>query len=229
MFDWLDQVNADSPQLALSVALSELAKDSPDLTIVSSSAYKAKSLARREKGDEGKALRATIETVVDFLEEVQSAHASTIQQAQKESKSAKKGSFQPWMAHFRIANTSFSRSTSWRKSLKSLVSSATKQQRAIDAAISVISNKLNRKTLQQAVKVLQKSMLASNAEDLQLTISRMAQDPPAGIQDEDFSNYRQLSATRDPLIQQGRSTAAEITASMANDFREANPQLFTDE
>jgi hypothetical protein len=167
--------------------------------------------------------------VVDFLEEVQSAHASTIQQAQKASKSAKKGSFQPWMAHFRIANTSFSRSTSWRKSLKSLVSSATKQQRAIDAAISVISNKLNRKTLQQAVKVLQKSMLASNAEDLQLTISRMAQDPPAGTQDEDFSNYRQLSATRDPLIQQGRSTAAEITASMANDFREANPQLFTDE
>jgi hypothetical protein len=109
------------------------------------------------------------------------------------------------------------------------VSSATKQQRAIDAALSVISNKLNRKTLQQAVRVLQKSMLASNAQELQLTFLRMAQDPPAGTQDEDFSGYRQLSATRDPLIQQGRSTAAEITASMARDFRGANPELFTDE
>ena len=71
-------------------------------------------------------------------------------------------------------------------------------------------------------------MLASNAEDLELTFRRMAQDPPAGTQDEDFSGYRQLSATRDPLIQQGRSTAAEITASMASDFREANPELFSD-
>jgi hypothetical protein len=109
------------------------------------------------------------------------------------------------------------------------VSSARKQQRAIDAAVSVISNKLNRKTLQQAVGVLQKSMLASNAEDLERTFSRMANDPPAGTQDEDFSGYRQLSATRDPLIQQGRSTAAEITASMARDFRGANPELFIDE
>ena len=229
MFDWLDQVNADSPQLALSVALSELAKNSPDLTIVSSSAYKAKSLARRERGDEGKALRATIEKIFEFLEEVQSAHASSIQQAQEASKSAKKGSFQPWMAHFRIVHASFSGSTSWRKSLKSLVSSARKQQRAIDAALSVISNKLNRKTLQQAVGVLQKSMLASNAEDLERTFSRMAKDPPAGTQDEDFSGYRQLSSAREPLILEGRSTAAKITASMARDFRDANPELFTDE
>ncbi|HIC24124.1 MAG TPA: hypothetical protein EYO84_11890 [Planctomycetes bacterium] len=229
MFDWLDQVNADSPQLALSVALSELAKDSPDLEIVSSAAYKAKSLAKRMKGAEGKALRATIDTVVNFLEEVQSAHASIIKQAQKASKSANKGSFHPWMAHFRIVNASFTGSASWRKNLKSLVSTSKKQQRAVDAALSVISNKLNRGTLKQAVGVLQKSMLASNAQELELTFSRMAQDPPAGMKDEDFTNYRQLSAARNPLIQQGRSTAAEITASIAREFREANPELFPDE
>ena len=229
MFDWLDQVNADSPQLALSVALSELAKGSPDLQVITSSANKARFLARRMKGDEGEALRDKIDIVVGFLEAVQAAHALTIEESQKASKSASKGSFHPWMAHFRIVNASFSESASWRKNLKSLVSTSKKQQRAVDAALAVISNKLNKKTLRQAVTILQKSMLASNAQELELTFSRMAQDPPAGMKEEDFTNYRQLSATRSPLIEEGRSTAAEITASSARDFREANPELFPDE
>ncbi|HIN79889.1 MAG TPA: hypothetical protein EYN00_02300 [Planctomycetes bacterium] len=229
MFDWLDQVNADSPQLALKVALSELAKDSPDLKIVASSAYKAKSLARRVKGDEGKTLRETIEIVVEFLEEVQVAHASTIEEAKKAASSTKRGSFQPWMAHFRIVNASFKESKVWRKSLKSLVSKSLREEGAIDAALGVISNKLNKKTLGQAVAILQRSMLASNADELQRTFSRMADDPPAGTKEVDYLGFRQLTEKRTPLIEEGRATAAEITAEHAREFRQDNPELFAGE
>ncbi len=229
MFDWLDEVNADSPQLALRVALSELAKDSPDLKIIFSATTRAKQLVRRMRGDEAQALGSTIDTIADFLEEVQSQHASVILEAQKQSKAAKQRSFQPWMAHFRITSTAFTESAFWRKKLKSLSSSSNKQQRSIDAALSVISKKLNKVTLHQAVRVLQNSMLASNAEELAQAIDRYQQNPPEGMKDGDFDDYRQLRETRNPLIEQGRSTATEITVRMAGEFRDSNPNLFSDE
>jgi len=72
-------------------------------------------------------------------------------------------------------------------------------------------------------------MLASNADELQRTFSRMADDPPAGTKEVDYLGFRQLTEKRTPLIEEGRATAAEITAEHAREFRQDNPELFAGE
>jgi len=230
MFDWLDQVNADSPELAASVVVGELAKEEPDLQIVASSTAKARKLSKRlKRGEETKALREKIERLAAFVENVESAHVVAIKEAKTAAKTAKKGSFQPWMAHFRVVNASLAGSSAWRKGLKSEVSKARKQARGIDATLTMMSAKVNKKTLRQAVTMLQKSMYASNADELQKALQRLEDNPPAGMVREDFGDFRNLRSSRKAAIDQGRKKAREITARQARDFREQNAGLFDEE
>ncbi len=224
MFAWLDAVNADSPELALSVALSELAKPAPDLSVVASSVRKAKALSKRLKGDGADELRTKIDTVAGFITAVEAAHVAVIEAAEDSEK--EKGVFYAWMAHFRIVNASLSTSSTWRKSLKSLVSKSRKQDRAISAALTTITAKLNKKTLGQAVSILQKSTLASSAEELERALRRLADSPPKGTKASDFADVRTLLSSRQPVVEEGRTSAAKITAEQAKAFRDANPALF---
>lgn len=229
MFDWLDQVNADSAELALSVALSELSKEVPDLQMIASSARKAKKLAKRMKGDEADELRGKIDTVMGFVGTVEAAHVAAIEQAQEAGKSAEKGAFLPWMAHFRTVSTSFVESASWRKSLKSLVSKSRKQDRSVSAALGMITAKLNKKTLKQAVAVLRKAPLATTVDELERALTRLADKPGAGTKRSDYASFRELMASRSSPSEQGRKQAAAITAKRAKEFREANANLFPEQ
>ncbi|MCA8961848.1 MAG: hypothetical protein KDC38_15090, partial [Planctomycetes bacterium] len=226
MFEWLDEVNADTPRLASKVALHELAKESPDLRIIVESVAKARSGSKRIDGDDAETVRAQIDALVELVGSLETAHAEAIESARTLNESAEKGQYLDWMAHFVEAQRAFAGSKSWRKSLRSVLSKAGKQDRLAAAALKQITARQDRKALQQAIAAYDETPLSPEADELGRALLRIADAPPKGVDPAIFAPLRSTIQSRESAHDAGVAKARTITVDGIRKFRESHPELF---
>jgi len=223
MFEWLDQVSVDTPSGGLDVALSELAKKEPALSVVTTAIASTGTLLRNYRGKDRNELRSRFELLRGFVDDALAAHAADIKDGSRGSESNR---YESWMAHFTSVHPAFAASRKWQSALRKLIQSAIKQDRLVAQVTKFLDANPGRASFFQATKVIEKALLAPDADGLMKFLDRLSEEPPPGVTDKDVERYKQAIGGRAELMEKGEKKAAAITARVAAEFRKKHPELF---
>ena len=223
MFEWLDQVSADSADSALAVAWSELNQETPDLAVVVEVTARSRKLLKKYRGEDKDRLTARSEAVDELLAEIEIAHTDALLQEIGDGKSKE---FAPWMVHFRIAHQVFRDSPSWQKSMKRQISLAKQQDKIVGKAIDRLNAKEDGKSVANAMSAIETSPLAQEYDTLVSMVSSRLVTPPKGLKEATVASHEALTAARTEAVEQGQAHAAEIVTELATRFVEQHTALF---
>ncbi len=226
MFEWLDRVSVDTFSGMLDVALSELAKEDPELFVVAEALGGAKALLRKVRGKDRKELEASLDPLLGFVDDARTAHAAAIEAA---SRSTEKDRYESWMAHFTSVDPVFVASQKWKSALRKLIRSTANQNRLVAQATKLLDAKPGRASFVQATKVVQKAPLAAYAKELMEHLDRLSEKPPPGVTAKDVERYKQAIEGRAKSMEKGEKKAEAITAKVAAKFRKKHPELFAED
>ena len=225
MFEWLDQVSADSPDQAFDVALSELAKEAPDFSVVSGSVAKALRLSKKLRSKDRKAIEKRLEPLRELLDQTAARHAAAIEEVRA---AGEKKAYGSWAAHFRTAHAALGPLPKWRKAMKSLTKDATKHDKSVARALDLLAARPGSAAFRKALKTLEGAHVAARARDLQLELERLAKKAN-GLSEKDIASIEEIADERRPIDAAGEKLAAELDGEMAKAFRAAHENLFEKE
>ncbi len=221
MFEWLDQVCANTPSQALDVASAELGKKSPSLFVIADTLGRARLLLKRYRGKDKDELRKRHEILATFLEQVEAAQAEAILGGID---AEDKNGFGEWMPHFRAVHQSLASSSSWRKTVKKQIALARKHQKMAAAALELLGKSPGSKTYAQALKIWETSALAPSYPDLEMKLAELA-GGTGNVRGKDAERFKELVQFRAATEKSGKQRAQDITSQAAAGFRDAHPDL----
>lgn len=222
---WLDRLCAGTPEAALSTALSEIAKDSPEIGVAAAMAERAGELARGAKGPNQAALEERLGALRALLEEVRAAHVKAL--AADPAYKAAKPPFGFWTVHFRVANQAFRGMPAWQEAMKAFVKLADSQEKAVGAALKGLSNP-KRSAFQSAVAALEAGYMAPSYDEL-LELLKPLADRPGELEyasEADLKRLRSLVQARNEFEWTGRKSGRDAQKEILARFREAHKDWF---
>lgn len=214
MIEWLDDVCVDTAPGLLELAIAELAKEAPDLAVLSGALSKAGERIKVHKGPDRKALESRLVELGALLEDLGAAHAEAIVRDPGSARFAVQ--YGPWAAHFRRVNRPLRAVKSWSVGVKSQLAAAKPHEEAIERARAALAQP-GKKVVAEATKVAERSYLADGYEDLMALLAAAA---------EGDAKWSALAAARRESDDQGRATAAKITSERAAAFRQKHSDWF---
>jgi predicted esterase len=224
MLAWLDQVTAKTPGQAIETALSELAKEAPDVAVIADAVARGADLLKRYRGDDKDPLGDRLSLLEDFIEAAVRAHAAAL--LADEAVADRKLPFGPWVGHFRAVQAAFADARTWKKEMKAALTLAKKQQRKVASGLRAVAS--GRRGFAAAVKALAGGYLAPDYDSLEAGLRRLIEAPPEGIGEKDIAACRAILEERAAPLKAGREAAVGVTAELARSFLEDHPEILGD-
>lgn len=223
LLDWLDSVTADSAPTATGAALSELARQAPDLGIVADCAARARGLLGKYKGDDAAALGEQLDAIEQLLTDAVERHAKALEAAGADPKVA---AHAPWIAHFRVANQALGARAGWKQRMPALCARAAKDQKKVDKALETMAHKWNKSALKTAVDALEDALLAPAQPELASGLATRLGEELKGVKPDEIERIRQLLKALAEDQEAGAATAARLTGELTQAFRDAHATWF---
>jgi hypothetical protein len=227
MLAWLDSVHVESARRAADIALHEIAKDEPDLSIVVVASRRGEALRKSYKGADKALLAEQLEAVSKLLEAAQSAHAAAVKPPAGTVRKEKDHG--PWAAHFRAAERDLGGLTAWQTAVKQLRSRAQGQDKLVGALLSRLDGEAGPKDVADGLKAAEQAFLASRYEQLIATLERLATSSSKAVRPEDAAKLKALVEGRKAADEEGARAAARIGKDLAAKFREEHRAWFEGE
>ncbi|MFK7742002.1 MAG: alpha/beta hydrolase [Planctomycetota bacterium] len=224
LLQWLDSVTADTAPAAIGAALSELAKDQPDLSTVANCAARAGKLIKKYKAEDRPQLDERLAGIESLLEDTTTRHTEALLQAGADSKIATTA---PWIEHFRIAHAALAERRSWSDTHRSLCARAKKDEKRTQKALQAIAKKWNKGTFKSARATLEKALLAASSRDLTRALEQQFGARTKGITAAETAEVVTWIAAANAASKEGEAAAAKVHAEAAAAFRKAHPDWFT--
>jgi len=224
LLDWLDSVSADTAPAAIGSALSELAKEAPDLSTVARCCARAAELLKKHKGDDRERLAEQIAAVDAFVGDARRKHGDAIEAAGGDDKVE---AFAPWVEQFRIASSAFGEHGDWQERFAKLWRRAQKDGKRVDKALAELGRKKwSKRTLRSAVTALDKALLAPGHGDLASELLAKLDEEVKGVDAEEVAAVRAQIEARRKAAEEGAAAAAKQSAELARAFREEHADWF---
>jgi len=222
MLAWLDSVSEDSARGAADIALHEIAKDEPDLSIVVSASRRGEALRKGYKGADKAALAEQLEAIEGLLDATQAAHAAAVKPPAGTTRKEKE--YGAWAAHFRTADRALGQLAAWQSSVKQLRSRAQAQDKLVAAVLPRLDRGGEREVA-DGLKVAEQAFLAGRYGHLLAALERVAPDK-SKVKPETADKVKALADARRAADEEGARAAARITKELAAKFREEHRDWF---
>ena len=171
MFEWLDSVSADHPELALDVAKTQLEKKSPDFETIVSAVIRARRLVKKAKGEEREKIEAEIELFEQLLDHVARAHRTKLDADAEEGDD----SFDAAL-YFQVVHLAFREWPGWVKLSKSEVKKSRKQDKQVSKALQLLARSPSAKSVRGALGVLERASMSTELRTLEQELERLSQN-----------------------------------------------------
>ena len=222
MLAWLDSVSEDSARRAADIALHEIARDEPDLSVVLSALRRGEALKKGYKAPDKAALAEQLGAIESLLDAAQAAHAAAVKPQAGPKRNEKE--YGPWAAHFRAAERALAPLGAWQSSVKQLRSRAQSQDKLIAAVLPHVDRGGEREVA-EGLKTAEQAFLAGRYEHLLALLERVAADR-SKVKPETADRVKALTDARRGADEEGARTAARITRELAAKFREEHRDWF---
>ncbi len=223
MLDWLDSVSQDTPRGAAGTALSELAKEEPDLGVVVEAVSRGNALLKAYKAPDKAALAEQLKALAAFIDEVQAAHAEAVKATAGTTRKEK--DYGPWAAHFRAAEAALGRLESWQSSAKQLRARSQAHDRTI-AGLLPLLERPGAKEIAAGLKAAEQAFLGSRYVQLVTALERVMVGKSKAIKSADADKLRALLDARRAADEEGGKAAAAKTRELAAKLRGAHRAWF---
>ena len=226
MFEWLDQVCVRTPGQAVSVALSELGEEQPELAVVADALADARALLKRYREKDADELAARVAELGAWMETAAAAHAERLLAEPAVAERALPDG--PWSMHFVRAERAFRATDAWQDAMKAVRKAAAKHDKAVDKALKGLG-KPSRGSFRAAAEALDEGYLAARWDELRGATLKLADDPPKGVDSDDLEALRARVAERAETRAAGREAELAFTAELAAALRSEQAELFAGE
>lgn len=223
MMEWLDQVSVSSASQGVNVALSELAKEQPDLAVIGDAVRDAEGMIKKYRGDDADEVRARLDLVRTWLDETAQAHAKALNSYPDAGNIKEKMGL--WASHFTSCHRAFGGDKEWEKAVRNMVALAKKHDKAVAKALKGLG-KPGKNSFRAAVDALEEGYMSSEWESLRRAVQTLSEDPPKGVKEEDLERAAKVIESGSLYFGVGIDTQQKYTAELSKAFRDEHPALF---
>lgn len=221
MFEWLDQVSAQSAAQAVKVIGSELEKEAPELATIAEQLKKAKALLPKAAEADKKALAPMLGAVQTFLAKASLLHSEKLL-ASGEALDPK-AAFGPWALQFLRGEAAFADDAEWKKRMtkprelaKAHDKLAEKAKKALDK--NTPENRTN------ALRALEDGFLSARAGELR-SVLEMACTNATPPDDACRDKVQSLVDARKKAAAEAAKTATDLERPLLDELKAAAPGL----
>lgn len=223
MLEWLDQVSVSSARQGVSVALSELGKEWPDLGVISDAVREAEGRIKKYRGDDADEVRERLSLIRAWLDGAAQAHAELLNSYPDADDIKEK--MGDWASHFSSCHRAFAENKEWERAVREMVALAKKHEKVVGKALKGLS-KPGRSSFRAALDALEEGYMSSDWRKLESAVLALIEDPPKGVKAEDLQRAKGITEAGRGYFDAGVQAQRECTAELAGAFRKSHPELF---
>jgi len=224
MLAWLDRVTVGTFDGAVSIALSELGRPSPDLPVITDALQRAGHLRPGYRGKDKEALDARIEAIRTLLEELGTVEASIVGLTGMAATTSETAALA--QAHFRHADRALGQTATWKKATRKSRAAVKKHDKAVRRALRLLARRQSKKSFTAGLRALERAPLAGGYVELLDHLVRAAEKPPKGVGERDLQQLRTLGEFIRKAEAEARKQSATTIGPRLEAFRAAHPDWF---
>lgn len=225
LFEWLDQVSAQSTGQALQVIAAEVQKEAPALATIAEQAKKARALSNKATDAEKKDLLPVIDAVQSFLGKAALVHAEHLLASGEVTDP--KAAFGPWVVSFRRAEAAFGDDAEWKKRMAKVRELAKAHEKATDKAVKAL-DKNTKESRAAALRAFDEAFLSPSGDELR-SLLEQACTGAKPADDECRQKLLAIVAARAATVAEAVKAAAAIDRPLLDELKAAAPGLFAAE
>jgi predicted esterase len=220
MLAWLDNVSVQTAGQAVRGAASELGREQPELTVVADQLGRAQKLMRKAGAADKKVLQPQLDALQAFLERAAAMHAEQL--LAEPAVSDPKAGYGAWVPHFVAADRAFGELANWKKLMAKPCALAGRHDKLVDKALKAIE-KGSKGSTAAGIETFTEAFLSARADHLRTALigAFASAKEPVGQ-----SQFDALVRQRGEDAEAARKAAAELTAPLLAELRQALPELF---
>lgn len=225
LFEWLDQVSAQTTGQALQVVAAELQKEAPDLATIAEQAKKARALASKANDTEKKDLAPVIDAVQTFLGKAALVHAEHLLASGE--LADPKAAFGPWVVRFQRGEAAFADDAEWKKRMAKVRDLAKAHEKVTDKAVKAL-DKNTKESRAAALRAFDEAFLSRAGDELR-SLLEQACNGAKPADDECRQKLLSIVTARTAAVAEAVKADVAIDRPLLAELRAAAPRLFAHE